>query len=212
MAANFVDIPAGLVELYMMQMSALEVDLRGVKERVYERDVVAATSGKQTPYKLRIYSSINKKDDSCRISGKDSMKVCVVHTKSNMILYSKRVNRCSADNDPKTIMERFLEKARSAYKWALTAPNIECECGRGVYVLRTAKRGKNSGNKFYGCSAFRSHGCKNTKPEDWLHEVDDFDEDQQQAYYEEIYWKNKFAEREAEQERAAYEAKMKSGW
>lgn len=147
--AQYQAVSRGKVELYMMQLSAKEVDLGPrCKEIVFERDITTA-SGVEYPYKLRIYTSIDQRDNECRAKGKDAIRVMLV-TKDDgkVVIKSTRINRVGDD-----VMERVLDRCRELFRYAIDPANKCPKCNDGVLVLREPRQGQ-KWRAFKGCSNY----------------------------------------------------------
>lgn len=148
-------INRGAIDFAMIQLSAHEVELPGVKEIVFERDVITA-SGVEYPYKIRIYSSIDKRTGELRKSGSDAVRIQLVDKPSNVVLnYSKRVNRVG---DPKDFMNRIVERARDMFRAIFKnevpgLPVKRCTCGAPKVLRKVKKEGENKNRPFLTCAA-----------------------------------------------------------
>lgn len=151
--AQYQAVSRGTIELYMMQLSAKEVDLGPrCKEIVFERDITTS-SGVEHPYKLRIYTSINQRDNECRAKGKDAIRVMLV-TKADgkIVKMSTRINRVGDD-----VMNRVMDRCRELFRYAIDPANKCSKCEDGILVLREPKRGQ-PWKAFKGCSNYPN--CK----------------------------------------------------
>ena len=55
---------------------------------------------------------------------------------------------------PEIISKPVAEETESVIMPSVEAPILKCPKCNGELVLRTAKRGENKGNSFYGCSNY----------------------------------------------------------
>ncbi len=142
-------VSRGDFELAAIQLSAKEVDLGPrCKEIVYERDITTA-SGVDYPFKLRIYSSIDQRDNECRSKGKDAIRVLLVSKKDGKVVRkSQRINRVGDQ-----VMERVLDRCRELFRYAIDPTNKCPKCEDGMLVLREPKRGQ-TWKAFKGCSSY----------------------------------------------------------
>ena len=147
--AQYQAVSRGDFELAAIQLSAKEVDLGPrCKEIVYERDITTA-SGVDYPFKLRIYSSIDQRDNECRSKGKDAIRVLLVSKKDGKVVRkSQRINRVGDD-----VMNRVLDRCRELFRAAIDPTNKCPTCEDGLLVLREPKRGQ-KWRAFKGCSNY----------------------------------------------------------
>lgn len=122
-----------------------EVEMPNTMERVFERKVVTKNkTGKdvETPVRILVYTSIDKRSKEIRKVGEDAVRICGVRTfkeedKELGIIKRKRVNRVGMIDD---IVGRALERMRTAYKEAWTAYHnpTSCEdCGAMNFVSKS---------------------------------------------------------------------------
>ena len=141
-------VSRGDFELAAIQLSAKEVDLGPrCKEIVYERDITTA-SGVDYPFKLRIYSSIDQRDNECRSKGKDAIRVLLVKKNGRVVKKTTRINRVGED-----VMLRVMDRCRELFRYAIDPTNKCSKCEDGVLVLREPKRGQ-AWKAFKGCSNY----------------------------------------------------------
>lgn len=146
--AQYQAVTRGQMELYMMQISAKEVDLGPkCKEIVFERAVVTA-SGVDHPYKIRIYTSIDQRDNECRDKGKDAIRVQLIDDENKIVMTSTRVNRVGNE-----VMDRVLDRCREMFRYAIDPANKCPKCDTGRLVLRTPKPGM-KWKAFKGCHRY----------------------------------------------------------
>ncbi len=147
--AQYQAVSRGTMELYMMQLSAKQVDLGPrCKEIVFERDITTA-SGIEHPYKLRIYTSIDERDEKCRAKGKDAIRVLLVSKKDDKVVKkSTRINRVGDE-----VMDRVMDRCRELFRYAIDPANKCSKCEDGVLVLREPWKGQNW-KAFKGCSNY----------------------------------------------------------
>ncbi len=148
--AQYQAVSRGDMEFYLgMQLAAKEVDLGPrCKEIVFERDITTA-SGVDYPFKLRIFTSIDQRDNECRSKGKDAIRVLLVSKKDGKVVKrSTRINRVGDD-----VMERVMERCRELFRYAIDPTNKCPKCEDGVLVLREPWKGQ-KWKAFMGCSNY----------------------------------------------------------
>ena len=121
------------------------VDIKDCWEHVYERDVVTK-SGNKFPYKVRVYTSIDRNTGRTRGCGEDSIRVQLIDRVTNLPIKdgtARRVHRT------KNALSNMRERAREVFKYAMSAP--KCNTCNGIMVPR--KNGT-TGHKFLGCSRY----------------------------------------------------------
>ena len=116
------------------------VNMPSTQEIVYEWKIMA--QGQQTPVRILIYTSIDKRGGAMRWYGTDAIRICGVRTMADGsekgIIKRKRVNRVGFTTE---IIERTLDRARSAYTEARGAYLNPTYCGCGAMEFIT-KKGK----------------------------------------------------------------------
>ena len=148
--AQYKAVSRGDMELFLgMQLAAKIVDLGPrCKEIVFERDITTA-SGVEHPFKLRIYTSIDQRDNECRDKGKDAIRVLLVSKKDGKVVRkSTRINRVGDE-----VMKRVMDRCRELFRYAIDPTNKCSKCDDGVLVLRKPKRGQ-TWTEFKGCSNY----------------------------------------------------------
>lgn len=146
--AKYNEITRGQVELYMMQLGAREVDMGPrVKELVFERSIITS-SGVEHPYKLRIYTSIDSRNDTCRAKGKDAIRVHLVDAAGKYVKGATRVNRIGPE-----VMDRVMDRCRELFKYAIDSANKCPKCETGLLVFRKPNRNA-KWKAFKGCHIY----------------------------------------------------------
>jgi hypothetical protein len=116
------------------------INMPKTQEIVFEWKITS--QGQQTPVRILIYTSIDKRGGAMRWYGTDAIRICGVRTMADGsekgIIKRKRVNRVGQTN---AIIERTLERARSAYSEARSAYQNPTYCGCGAMEFIT-KKGK----------------------------------------------------------------------
>lgn len=111
------------------------VNMPNTKEIVYEWKITSQV-------RILIYTSIDKRDTTMRWYGTDAIRICGVRTMADGsekgIIKRKRVNRVGFNTE---IIERTLDRARSAYTEARGAYQNPTYCGCGAMEFIT-KKGK----------------------------------------------------------------------
>ena len=98
----------------------------------------------------RVYSSIDKRTNESRDKDSDSIKIAVLHTKTQQPVFSeKRTNRIE------TWEKNLLNKLNNV-KTKQSDVDVCSECG-SIMVIRESS----SGDRFKGCTGYPD--CKNTK-------------------------------------------------
>lgn len=101
----------------MEKIGAHRMSIPGTFEAVYELPV-KTRSGREFPETVRIYSSIGNSGHS-RDRGKDAIRICLVRD-GRVLIATKRVNRSAK---PQVVMERVVERARAAFRYAMSPEN-----------------------------------------------------------------------------------------
>jgi hypothetical protein len=106
-------------ELRMRQIGASSIDIAGTEEMVFELPI-RTKSGKTFPETVRIYSTISKRNTGMsRKVGTDAIRI-VLFRDDRVLISTKRVNRSSK---PAVVLERVVDRVRSAFKYAITPEN-----------------------------------------------------------------------------------------
>jgi len=163
MAQRYVPISREEFTAVMTKAGFTEVRLQGCLEAVFERQVVreprvgcgcTAPAGgelpKHYPYKVRIYSTIDLRDDASRDCGTDAIRVQLVDMETGKPLaVERKVLRT------KSALPNTLERARDLWRWVLD-PKHYCPQCKHLLVEREGKFGT-----FLGCSRYPT--CKGTR-------------------------------------------------
>lgn len=122
-----------------------------LKEYRWAKELIYEAESKNGTFLLRVYSTVERDDKESRDTGKDSIKINVLHKEqAKPILKTTRTYRIPTwkKNLKKKIREIKDRKDEL----------VKCdECG-SIMVIR---KNSESGNKFYGCSSYPD--CLNTK-------------------------------------------------
>jgi len=137
---------AGHIIKLLNDKGFVEVEMPNTKERVFEWRVTtkdANGAAVATPVRLLIYTSVDKRTGEVRKVGIDAIRVCGVRTFTNGeergCIKRKRVNRTGKIE---AILDRMLERCRTAYTEARTAyhnPTHCRDCGAMNFVTKADK-------------------------------------------------------------------------
>lgn len=120
-------------------------DFDWTKEWIYE------TESEKGRFIMRIYSSVDKRDNKARDTGDDAIRLVVLEKQTTKpVIKEKRTNR--VPTWPKNLKKKIknIENRKNEVKI--------CSKCTAVMVIQ---RNKESGNKFYGCSSYPH--CENTE-------------------------------------------------
>lgn len=109
-------------------------------EEVYFRDVVGA-SGKEYPYYVKVYTSVDLRTGTTRDCGADAIRVCLMDKVTGWAVKSaeKRVYRT------KSAMENMVDRVRELFKFVFESQKCP-KCG-AIMVERQSSKGS-----FMACS------------------------------------------------------------
>lgn len=150
MGSRYVPITRDEMEdMIVKEMGFHEVPLEGTFERVYERQIVV--HGKEIPFKIRVYSTIDFNTDRSRDCAADAIRVGLVNTETGR--YMKKEHRTHRTMNALTNMR---ERARDIWKFAahhLTEGCPKCDSSMAV------RKGRNG--LFLGCTQYPK--CNGTR-------------------------------------------------
>lgn len=138
--SKYVKIVYSEFKALMDDMNFIEVDLKGVYERVWRFPIGNSN------FEIRVYSTIGV--STSRSNGSDSIKCLLYDAKENKILsVEKRVHRT------KSTLKNTRERCRELF---IQVRDNKCTCG-GLMIEKTSK----TQHKFLGCTNYPK--CTNTK-------------------------------------------------
>lgn len=152
MSATYVHISEEEMDDWMNAQMFRRVEVEGTKEIVYEHDM---DPNYAPDCRIRVYSSIVPGEGGRKVGG-DAIRVVLVDPTG--YVWAKGFTRVHRTQNWRLNMLRRYETIFEEpwnYKWA---PPITCsECGLEMRC-RHGKKGS-----FYGCSGYRTDGCRNTE-------------------------------------------------
>lgn len=156
---TYVEISKAEMNKTLEDCGFVETDYRFdlmAQEEVWERQVVSST-GKEFPFTVVIYTTIDKRTGVSRKVGGDAIRLILWDDKAErpIMASEKRVFRT------KSALSNMKERARELFRFVFEAPL--CECG-GIMVERCSK--KPGAKPFLGCSRFSPNGklhCAKTR-------------------------------------------------
>lgn len=119
-------------------------------ERVWERQVVTA-SGKEFPYWIICYSTVDRRTNSTRDCATDAIRFVLVADSPDgrpITRAEKRVYRT------KGAIENMKARARELYRFVMDADHTCPKCNALMDERVVKKAGPRKGNKFLGCTRF----------------------------------------------------------
>jgi len=131
-------------------------------EYVYHRNIIRDTpenmlkilNDEKPRYSVRIYSSVDVRNDVTRASGNDAIRVMLWHNWRGHPLIKRNIKRTPQ------ALDRVLLKAREMWK-AGAFPKPACPICEGLMQKRNARNNHGSHNKFWGCWDYPR--CKGTR-------------------------------------------------
>jgi hypothetical protein len=132
-----------LKQVVEKEMAFREVSINGCGERVWERRIVTK-SGQSFPYRIVIYSSIDKNSEHSREVGEDAIRLVIIDEETG-----RPVAKAIRTHRTKNAIENTRIKARDLFKTVITSKT--CPKCSSIMVERTNKK---DGGVFWGCSRY----------------------------------------------------------
>jgi hypothetical protein len=148
-------VPFSLVEaskILIDEMGFTQIAVPGCGEVVFERKV-ETTTGKSFPYRVRIYSTIDRTTGITRENGADAIRLVIVDEATGKMPKGadSRVFRT------KNALENTRTRARELFRYVMDEYHHCPKC----QSLMTEKKGRSG--PFLGCIRYKDTGCKGTR-------------------------------------------------
>jgi len=116
-------------------------------ERVWERQVVTK-SGKEFPYRIVCYSTVDRRTNVTRDCAKDAIRFVLLSDSGKPIT---RAEKCVYRT--KGALDNILERARELYRFVGKSETCP-KCNSLMDEREVKKEGPNKGKKFLGCTRY----------------------------------------------------------